>query len=72
METIVLNLATQEKIIYTCDPVSAVIAAYAQEKNDWNTWDYKMRYSHLLEYGKHTVLCGDWSAFICDCHKLSV
>ena len=65
----VMNLSTGEKQIYTNHPALAVIAAYAQSRNDWNTWDYIARYERLVEYGKHTVLCGDFSAYYCDCHN---
>ena len=57
----VVNLSTRQELIYTCSPEDAVIAAYAQERGDYNTWQYKERYGHLLEEGKHTFLCGDWS-----------
>jgi hypothetical protein len=70
LPTIVMNLASHEKKTYFCSPENAVIAAYAQEHGDWNTWDYQTRYANLLEYGEHTVLCGDWSAFACTCHSL--
>ena len=59
----VLNLATMEKKIYSCSPREAVIAAYAQAKGDWNTWDYEKRYDYLVEEALHTFLCGDWSVF---------
>jgi len=59
---IVLNLATGEKQEYSCSPDQAVIAAYAQSHHDWNTWDYGKRYNHMLETGKHTYLCGDFTA----------
>lgn len=69
MAVTVMNLSTTEKILYTCSPREAVIAAYAQHPGtppaigDWNTWDYAQRYNHLVEEGKETLLCGDWSAF---------
>lgn len=68
MSVTVMNLATTEKKVYTCSPEDAVVAAYAQERNDFNTWQYSERYGHKLERGEHTVLCGDWSAFHCTCH----
>lgn len=65
----VMNLRTGEKQEFTCSPQEAVIAAYAQgEKHDFNTWDYQKRYSWLLEHGEHTVACGDYSAYECECH----
>ncbi len=36
-------------------PRQAVVAAYAQEKGDMNTWDYKKKYDHLVREGKYTV-----------------
>jgi len=59
----VINLITQEQQIYTCSPKEAVIAAYAQSINDLNTWDYNKKYSHLLEEGKSSYLCGNFSVF---------
>ena len=50
-------------LIYTCSPEEAVIAAYAQSKKDFSTWQYQERYGHLLLRGKLTVNCGDFSAF---------
>lgn len=61
--TTVMNLATTAKQTYTCTPREAVIAAYAQAHNDWNTWNYAKRYGHLIVEGEHTVACGDFSAF---------
>ena len=59
----VMNLSTGEKLIYTCSPREAVISAFAQSKKDYNTWNYKESYDHLVEEGKLTFLCGDFSAF---------
>lgn len=59
----VMNLSTGKKQNYTCTPKEAVIAAYAQSKNDFNTWQYKERYGYLLETGKLTFLVGDFSVF---------
>jgi hypothetical protein len=61
MTVTVINLFTKEKKIYTCSSREAVIAAYAQEKGDWNTWQYKERYDKLVLQGRYTLLCGDWS-----------
>jgi hypothetical protein len=63
MSVTVMNLSTGEKQQYTCSPREAVIAAHAQSKNDWNTWDYAKRYGSMVEEGKLTFLCGDFSAF---------
>ena len=70
--TVVMNLATGQKQVYTTSPRQAVIAAHAQSRHDWNTWQYEERYGHLVESGQHTVLCGDWSAFNCSCHALTM
>ena len=59
--TQVFNLATQEERSYSCSPRESVIAAYAQERNDWNTWDYGKKYGGLVEEGKLHFLCGDWA-----------
>jgi hypothetical protein len=60
---IVIDLANPDnKQYYICSPMEAVIAAYAQSKNDWNTWEYVKRYGYLLEEGEHTFLCGDFCA----------
>ena len=59
----VTNLDTQNTRDYTCSPREAVIASFAQaEKNDYNTWDYKERYDHLVTEGETHVTCGNWTA----------
>lgn len=60
--TRVFNLATQQEKFYSCIPRDAVIAAYAQDQKDWNTWDYYNRYDHLVEDGNYIFLLGDWGA----------
>jgi hypothetical protein len=62
MKTEVINLKTLEKRIYSLPPRDAAIAAYAQERGDYNTWDYEARYGHLITEGFITVACGDWCA----------
>ena len=59
--TRVFNLATRQELLYFLPPALAVVAAYAQERKDWNTWQY-MKYWTLLEYSPRVVTCGDWSA----------
>lgn len=61
--TTVMNLATREKQVYFCEPRKAVLAAYAQSFNDYNTWNYETRYGHLVLEGKFCLACGDFSAF---------
>jgi hypothetical protein len=61
---IVMNLITQEKQAYTCEPREAVIAAYAQSMGDFNTWEYEEKYGKLLiKVGSYTFMCGDFSVF---------
>ncbi len=45
-------------------PRQAVMAAYAQDRKDFNTWDYERRYGHLIKTGMTTVRCGDFYALI--------
>ncbi|HBI37031.1 MAG TPA: hypothetical protein DDY71_05250 [Spirochaetia bacterium] len=59
----VINLSTAHKQSYSCTPKEAVIAAYAQSKKDWNTWDYEKRYSYLIKEGRFTFSCGDFAVF---------
>jgi len=58
----VKNLLNGRMIVYTCPPEVAVLAAYAQERNDFNTWDYERRYSHIRRESERFVYCGDWAA----------
>lgn len=60
----VLNLATGRETLYTTDPRSAVIAAYAQSRLDFNTWSYQERYAQLVTFGPsgRTVACGNYAA----------
>ena len=49
MDTIqVVNLATGQSQLFTCSPREAVIAAYAQERGDWNTWEYPEKYGAMV------------------------
>lgn len=64
MTVVVMNLANpEEKQFYTCTPKEAVIAAYAQSKMDWSTWQYADRYEKMVVETNLTVTCGDFSAF---------
>jgi len=61
--TDVMNLNTEQVSTYSLSPREAVIAAYAQARGDWNTWDYAKHYSELVY---ETTLCftiGDFSSF---------
>lgn len=59
----VMNLSTLEKILYTCSPKEAVIAAYAQSQNDYNTWEYEEKYASLVKEGKNNYLCVNFAVF---------
>lgn len=61
--TIVRNLATGQVLRYTCPPRQAVVAAYAQEHKDFNTWQYAERYDSRVEEGQYTYLLGNWGSF---------
>ena len=59
----VLDLRTSKWVgEYSCSPRAAVIAAYAQDLGDWNTWDYEAKYGRCVIEGRWTVFCGDFSA----------
>jgi hypothetical protein len=61
----VVNLATYDEQVYSCSHREAVIAAYAQSKGDFSTWDYEARYGKLVRFsgtGNRTVSCGDFAA----------
>lgn len=57
----VINLATGEERVYVgLNASQAVIAAYAQSKGDYNTWDYG-QHKYPVQFGKVSVTCGDWA-----------
>lgn len=58
----VRDLRTGREQVYSCTPRQAVIAAFAQDRGDWNTWDYETRYGHLVENGRWHFFCGDFAA----------
>ncbi len=64
----VRNARTGLRQSYTpLTPRKAVICAYAQERGDWNTWNYEYRYAHVVEIvdiggGGSVMRCGDWEA----------
>ena len=63
--TKVFNLASREELYYVLLAPMAVVAAYAHERKDYNTWMYQ-KYHNLLEYTPATVTCGDWTAMYQD------
>ena len=62
---IVHNLVTGETAEYTISPRLAVMAAYAQTRGDFSTWEYERKYGkrvQSIERGDHvTWTLGDWS-----------
>jgi len=58
-----MNLCTDEKQVYTCEPRMAVICAYAQNNGDYNTWDYEKKYSHLIMESNFCYNCGDFGVY---------
>lgn len=63
METTVLNLMTGEHITYcSISPLMAVVCAYEQSRNNWNTWDYNFINHPALEQTDLCLFCGDFGA----------
>ena len=72
--TRVVNLSTDDVLLYDLPPDQAVVAAYAQFPDgllvggsparirDACTWEYEARYGHLREQGLRTFACGNWCA----------
>lgn len=61
-EIVATNMSTQQRRVYFCEsPVDAVIAAFAQSRDDWNTGDYLVKYSTLVQVGQWFLFCGDWA-----------
>jgi hypothetical protein len=57
----VYNVAAGEEVAKcTCDARTAVIAAYAQSRNDLNTWEYENKYGRLAKKTKYGWVCGDF------------
>ena len=42
-----MNLYSGDYALYSLSPREAVIAYYAQNRDDFNTWDYEKRYGSL-------------------------
>ena len=62
MKTTVINLRTQEEVIYIgISPEDAVRAAYAQERCDFNSWNYGDRYGTAATT-ERVASMGDWAA----------
>lgn len=54
--------STREQTFVGVSPREAVIAAYAQSRGDYSTWEYEGRYGGLVILGNLTVACGDFCA----------
>ena len=62
MKTIVYQLGTNNKYIYTVPPEQAVVAAYYQYGlTNYNTWEYDYSMARYSVSAK-TVYCGDFAA----------
>ena len=62
-EVIVKKLGTNKEAVYIgITPRKAVIAAYAQERNDYNTWNYISKYDSMVQETVNVVTCGNWTA----------
>jgi hypothetical protein len=59
--TTVFNLSTGDVKQYSLPPREAVIAAWEQEKRNYNTWDYGKSKAPLT-IGNKTIAAGDWCA----------
>ena len=62
MKTIVYQLGTENKYIYTVPPEQAVVDAYYQYGlTNYNTWEYDYSLARYSVSAK-TVYCGDFAA----------
>jgi hypothetical protein len=56
-----VNLRTGGELVFVgITPEEALIAAYAQERNDCATWGCAGRCGRLIERGRRTMACCDW------------
>ena len=62
MKTVVYQLGTENKYIYTLPPEKAVVNAYYQyAKHNFNEWEYDYSQARYSVSAK-TVYCGDFAA----------
>ena len=59
--TLAFNLKTGEERWFTLPPEQAVVAAYASEHGDGNTWEYTNK-KYPVVTGQYSVACGDWAS----------
>ena len=67
MATRVVNLATGKEQFFSPEigPDRAVIAAYEQDKGNWNTWTYPEPSDHpQFVRGYISVSCGNFAVYI--------
>jgi hypothetical protein len=58
----VIQLHTDVRLTYQgISARQAIIAAYAQSRGDWNTWDYE-KYAHLVRANANGYRLGDFFA----------
>jgi hypothetical protein len=57
-----LNLMTGDRKLFfdATTPREAVIASYALDNGDANTWDWDNKYSLLIRQTERCIFCGDW------------
>ena len=61
----VLNLGTGKHVTYSLPPEEAVVAAYEQNRGNFNTWQYAAFADHpKARRGQYSVSCGDFAAII--------
>jgi hypothetical protein len=61
--TTVFNMQTADELTYSLPAAVAVVAAFEQDRGNWNTWTYPTPENHpLFAVGKYSVSCGDFSA----------
>lgn len=60
--TTVRNTETGATQSYSIGPRRAVMAAYAQSKGDYQTWQYEDRYGHLVKEHQNGYSLGDYQA----------
>jgi len=59
--TKVFHVDSRQEISFSLPPEEAVIAAHAQSKKDYQTWNYKEKYKAIR--AKYGWVCGEfWAA----------
>ena len=73
--TLVFNLETGEERWFSLPAKQAVVAAYASDRGDGNTWEYSNK-NYPLVCGQYSIACGNWTATIrlvkdhsCECQE---